>query len=87
MRLLISMILLLAQVEMASAKAPAGKKAVRKGNPELGTSFRFDGASINGKLPSSASTSATVEDDKFLEDLIGARKDFKDRAARDQERQ
>ncbi|MFN7729715.1 MAG: hypothetical protein ACK5P7_11210 [Bdellovibrio sp.] len=54
---------------------------------KLGTSFRFDGSSLHGKFQNSPSTTATVENDKFLEDLLGARKHFDDRLKEDQERQ
>lgn len=54
---------------------------------KLGTSFRLNGSTVHGKLPSAAGSTATVEGDKFLEDLIGARKDFSDREHNDLERQ
>jgi hypothetical protein len=63
------------------------KKQVQRQNaPKLGTSFRFDGSSLHGKFQTSPSTTATVENDKFLEDMLGARKSFADRTAKDQDR-
>ena len=50
---------------------------------KLGTSFRFDGSNLHGKYQNSLSTTATVENDKFLEDLLGARKHFTDRESKD----
>lgn len=54
---------------------------------QLGTSFRLNGSTLRGKLPSSGGSTVSVEGDKFLEDLIGARKDFSDREKSDLERQ
>jgi hypothetical protein len=53
---------------------------------KLGTSFRFDGTTLRGKYQTSLGTTATVENDKYLEDLLGARKHFKDRLQKEQDR-
>ena len=66
----------------SKAKKPVGSKD----SSHLGTSFRFDGSALHGKYQTSPSTTATVENDKFLEDLLGARKQFDDREKKDQSR-
>lgn len=70
----------------SKAKAKA-KPSPSRDRAQLGTSFRFDGSSLHGKFQTSPSTTATVENDKFLEDLLGARKHFDDRLQEDRERQ
>jgi hypothetical protein len=75
--------------EVKKTATKAKTKTVRASQvnqAQLGTSFRFDGSSLHGKFQSAPSTVATVENDKFLEDLIGARKNFKDRERQDDER-
>ena len=69
----------------------AGKAAEKRGpknglKPQLGTSFRFDGTTLRGKYRTSLGTSAIVENDKYLEDLLGGRRSFKDRIQEDQKR-
>lgn len=76
-------ILLTFQVAHGTAKK---KKVTTANEAKLGTSFKFDGSSLHGKFQNSPSTTATVENDKFLEDLLGARKSFEDRIVRDVER-
>ncbi len=68
------------------AKKPAKAATPSRDRAKLGTSFRFDGSSLHGKFQNSPSTTATVENDKFLEDLLGARKHFNDRLREDQSR-
>lgn len=62
------------------------KKTVPNKNVKLGTSFKFDGSALRGKYQSSLNTTATVENDKYLEDLLGGRTQFEDRAQRELER-
>gem|GEM_PF-3337297 len=45
----------------------------------LSTDVRFDGSAVHGKFQSAADGVATVEDDKYLDDLLGVRKSFADR--------
>lgn len=89
--ILLVLVLLPLQSTFAAPKTTGKKTQVEKrtarNTAKLGTSFRFDGSALHGKLPTSASTTATVENDKFLEDLLDARKDFSDREASDLERQ
>jgi hypothetical protein len=53
---------------------------------KLGTSFHFDASSLNGKFQSAPNSAATVEDDKFLEDLLSPRRHFRDRLSQDMQR-
>lgn len=73
---------------MVAMGAPhAKKKALKPADaPKLGTSFRFDGTSLHGKYATSPSLTSTVENDKYMDDLLGAPKSFNDRVARDSER-
>ena len=57
-----------------------------KGKSQLGTSFRFDGSTLGGKYQNSPGTTAMIEDDKFIDDLLGARKNFTDRINKDRVR-
>ncbi|MGE0633202.1 MAG: hypothetical protein AB7O96_12385 [Pseudobdellovibrionaceae bacterium] len=86
--LLIVMLGFVVNIEKADAKksAPKKEKIQSANSARLGTSFRFDGASLHGKFQTAPSTTATVENDKVLEDLLGARKSFRDRIAKDSER-
>ena len=65
--------------------AVKGKQTSNK-DSKLGTSFKFDGSALRGKYQSSLSTTATVENDKYLEDLLGGRTQFEDRAKKEQKR-
>jgi len=60
--------------------------ALKEKGEHLGTNFRFDGSSLHGKYQNPLSTTATVENDKYLDDLLGARKHFDDREKKDAER-
>lgn len=66
----------------ASAATAAGKK----GESKLKTSFKFDGTTLRGKFQSSLGTTATVENDKYLDDLLGGRKSFEDRIQKENRR-
>lgn len=84
--LVVSLLLLtLMSVGVASATETGTKK---KGNStaKLGTSFQFDGSTLRGKYQTSLGTSATVENDKYLDDLLGGRKNFEDRIKKDDQR-
>lgn len=73
----------------AAHKRAAQKKAAKASNPsqgKLGTSFKFNGSNLRGKYQSSLSSTATVENDKFMEDLLGGRTQFEDRSQRETER-
>ena len=70
----------------ASAQAAPTQKKNSQKKSQLGTSFKFDGSSLHGKYQTTPSTTATVENDKYLDDLLGARKNFNDRMAKDSDR-
>jgi hypothetical protein len=53
---------------------------------ELSTSHRFDPLSLKGKNQKPMGLGVKVEDDKWLDDLLGARSHFEDRRRRDQDR-
>ena len=63
------------------AKKPAvtKKKSTGDENGQLGTSFSFDAASIRGKYNMAGQGIASVENEKVMDDLLGLRKQFKDR--------
>ena len=56
-------------------------KSVSKKDPksQLGTSFSFDAASVRGKYQMAGQGIALVEDEKVLDDLLGLRRQFRDR--------
>ena len=85
MKNLILMVSLLLCVGVASA-TETGTKKKGNSNAKLGTSFKFDGSTLRGKYQTSLGTSATEENDKYLEDLLGGRKHFEDRAKKDDQR-
>lgn len=67
----------------------ASKKAHAKkddGKPQLGTSFKLSRMTMRGKYNTTLGASAKVEDDKYLEDLLGGRKQFEDRMQKETER-
>ncbi len=73
----------LATVSFASGSSGTVKKVVKSvktnSQAQLGTSFKFDGSSLRGKYQSSLGANATVENDKYMDDLLGGRKKFDDR--------
>lgn len=70
----------------ATSTKTTATPAVQRGHAKLGTSFKFDGTALHGKYQNTPSTTATVENDKYLDDLLGARQNFNDRTAKDKER-
>ncbi len=85
MKITIMMACLLLSMNSVLA-AKKGGQPKRNSNVQLGTSFKFDGTTLRGKYQSALGTSATVENDKYLEDLLGGRKSFADRTQEDRER-
>jgi hypothetical protein len=63
-----------AQDAFSATKSPAKKK--------LSTSVDFNDRTVGGKYMYSTESITTVENDKSLDDLIGVRKNFKDRIER-----
>lgn len=85
-KLLAPPLLLFLSTSVASAAKAKGPQPSAGTQAHLGTSFRFDGSSLHGKYQTSPEATVSVENDKFLEDLLGARKNFDDRIKRDTER-
>ena len=85
--ILMASLLLLINVGIAATTGAAKKgnfKAQAKST--LGTSFKFDGTTLRGKYQTSLGTNATVENDKYLDDLLGGRKSFADRIKKDDQK-
>jgi len=84
------LILASALLSISVAHATTAKKVLKPSHTNsqanLGTSFKFDGTNLGGKFQSAMSTTSTVENDKFMDDLLGARKSFNDRNQKDDER-
>lgn len=83
--ILLASLLLCISVTAATQKRSAKYKKTEP-KSQLGTSFKFDGTSLRGKYQTSLGTNATVEDDKYLDDLLGGRKSFNDRTQEDKKR-
>ena len=86
MRTLITLILSLAFVAQPVFAAKANKKTATKKvatkknkDANIGTDFQFDNSMVNGRYQSADEALAVVEDEKYLNDLIGPRTQFKDR--------
>ncbi|MCC7405235.1 MAG: hypothetical protein IT288_12625 [Bdellovibrionales bacterium] len=77
-------ILLILSAAIASAK---GNRPVAKTAPQpqasaqgsLSTDITFDGSTVHGRYNTADEATATVEDEKMLNRLLGVRLDFKDR--------
>jgi hypothetical protein len=66
----------------ADAAAKKSKKAAKKATTpksELSTNVEFDPMTVHGRYQYAAEGLAKVEDEKALYDLLGPRKNFKDR--------
>ena len=88
MKITILMAFILLSVNAVMAAGTGAKKGVSKAHSksQLGTSFKFDGTTLRGKYQTSLGTNATVENDKYLDDLLGGRKSFADRTKKDDQR-
>jgi hypothetical protein len=70
-----------------SAKTEVTKKSTLPGaNSQLGTSFSFDAASVRGKYQLAGQGIASVQDEKVMDDLLGIRRQFKDREVQEESR-
>lgn len=63
----------------AGLKGETGSEQIQPKN--LSREVIFDGSMVNGRYHMAGEAVATVEDEKPLNDLIGLRRDFKDRLA------
>lgn len=59
-----------------------GAQAKKAAQKKLSTSVDFNDRTVGGKYMFSTEAITTVENDKSLDDLIGVRKNFKDRIER-----
>jgi hypothetical protein len=75
--LFLALILQYGVVTEAKEKKPMGK---------LETNIRLNGSSIQGKGLKPMLLDTLSEQDKYLEDLVGVRKDFQDRIEKDKNR-
>ena len=64
-----------------SAQQKVSKQKVKR-NSKLSTDVDFDGSTLHGRYQKSAESLATVESEKAMMDLLGNRKNFKDRLAK-----
>jgi len=64
-----------------AAKGKAKKRATKQkmSAPRLSTNVEFDALTVHGRYQYAAEATAKVEKEKVLFDLLGPRKDFKDR--------
>lgn len=75
--LTVALILLCSIMIQAKEKKPMGK---------LETNIRLNGANIVGKGLKPMTLDTLAEDDKYLNDLLGVRKNFDDKSTKDQSR-
>jgi len=73
-------------VEQAMAAVKKDTKKTAQSRAQLGTSFRFNPNALHGKRQVSPNLTATVENDKYLDDLLAPRRSFKDRIEQDKQR-
>lgn len=66
----------------ATKTSKASKKVSSAPKKKLSTEVDFDGSTLHGRYQKSAETLATVEGEKAMMDLLGNRKNFKDRLAK-----
>ncbi len=72
-----------AVVVSASAGAATKNKASKAPKKKLTQEANFTGATVNGKYQIAGGAVSAVENEKTLNDIIGGRKDFKDRLKAD----
>ena len=78
-RLYLTSILLSSVFSLGSLQA---KTISDRQHNKLSTDIKFNGLKLNGKLLKSSESSFTVENEKLIVDLIGPRKNFKDKIKR-----
>jgi len=66
-------------IGMLSISSAGASKATQSKKGHLSTNVNFEDQLVNGKYAYPDEAIATVEDDKLLDDLLGVRKNFKDR--------
>ena len=66
-------------IVLAPVKGLSKGKVAKQKDPELSTNVEFDPMTVHGRYQYSNKGTAKVEDEKVLYDLLGPRKNFKDR--------
>ncbi len=72
-------VILAVWVILAPVKSLSKGKINNNRDSELSTNVEFDPMTVHGRYQSSNKGTAKVEDEKVLYDLLGPRKNFKDR--------
>jgi hypothetical protein len=62
------------------AQAKTQKVVIGKKHSSLTTDAKFDGTTVGGKIQAPLEALSVVENEKDIDDLIGVRKDFRDRS-------
>lgn len=76
----------LATKKVAARKGKAAGKSAGGGGKQVGREFVFDGSTVSGRYHSAGEAVAKVEQEKKMNDLVGMRRDFKDRLAAERDR-
>jgi hypothetical protein len=77
------------KVSALKKSSPGQGKSLKSGsqaNSKLSRDVVFDGAMVNGQYHSAGEAVTKVEQEKQMNDLIGMRRDFKDRLTAERER-
>lgn len=72
----ITLISILLMISMDRAQANQQSK------PKLSTDIKFDGQTVGGKMQAPFESLTEVENEKLIDQLIGARKNFNDRISK-----
>ena len=70
-------------ITVSAAHAAPSKKVSGKTKSKLTQDAVFDGAVVNGKYQMAGGAVSAVENEKSLNDIVGGRRDFKDRLRQD----
>jgi hypothetical protein len=73
-------LLILVFTANAFAISSNGNNGASRKSGRLSTDVRFDGQEVGGKLQNPLEALSVVENEKSIDDLIGVRKNFKDRS-------
>lgn len=82
-KLILLALVLLTHISMEKAYSAPKKTNKPASRAQLGTNFRFNPNALQGKHQVSPNLTATVENDKYLDDLLAPRKSFNDRIEQD----
>jgi hypothetical protein len=84
--LLVILALITAAQSSFASTAVKATKAKQANDSKIGTDHNFDDKVVSGKFQYPDEATATVDDEKLMDDLIGVRKNFKDRLKESAER-